>query len=137
MKNTLSIRGRNRALLFTIATVFAAGILLMSCGGGYGGGGDGTSGPGQFMLSTPDSGTTVGSLTPTLTWTASAGATSYTVQVDQTGNFTGTFDVNVSVGNVTTYTTTTLTAATTYHWRVIAYNYYGTWIAGPFTFGTP
>jgi hypothetical protein len=135
MKSTLSIRGGNRALLFTIATVFVASILLVSCGG-YGGGGGGAA-PGTFMLSTPVDTTTVGSLTPTLTWTASAGATSYTVQVDQTGSFTGPFDVNVSVGTMMIFTTSALTAATTYHWRVIAYNYYGTLIAGPFTFVTP
>jgi hypothetical protein len=137
MKNTLSIRGVNRALLFTIATVFIASILLVSCGG-YGGGGGGAA-PGTFMLLTPGDATTAESLTPTLTWTASTGATSYTVQVDQTGSFTGPFDINVSVGNMTAYIipASTLAAGTTYHWRVIAYNYYGTLIAGPFTFVTP
>ncbi len=80
--------------------------------------------------------TTTGSTTPTLTWTASSGASSYTVQVSTISTFATTV-VNQSL-TTTSYTTPALSNATTYYWRVNAANAGGTsaW-SGTWSFATP
>jgi hypothetical protein len=73
-----------------------------------------------------------------LTWTPSAGAIGYSVQVDTAGTFSGTLVINVVVGAATySYTVLpadNLTGGTQYHWRVIAENLYGQATAGPRAF---
>jgi len=112
-------------------------MALYSCGGGsYGGGGGGAMAPGAFSLLSPVDLASSVTTTPTLSWTAQASATDYRVQVDTTVAFTAPLiDVVVSA---TTYSYTVpsgmLTAGTPYHWRVVAENAYGQFIAGPSTF---
>jgi hypothetical protein len=148
MKKTLTIGGKTRILLFIIAFLFLTGILLVSCGGGgYGGGGGGMYGgtsmgtvPGMFSLVSPIGGATAASLTPTLTWNTSAGATGYYVYL------TGGTDNNTLIATVAqpmTITVSTMTptlvSATTYTWQVKAYNAMGQTPAsnGPGSFVTP
>lgn len=118
-------------------------VVLYSCGGGgggYGGGGGGGSvaAPSMLALTSPaDKVMNVGT-TPTLTWTQSAGATGYRVQVDTTGTFTGVLVINVLEGpttySYTVLTTDNLVIGTLYYWRVVAENTYGQSTAGPRTF---
>lgn len=69
------------------------------------------------VLLTPADTTTVGGLKPTFTWSAVAGASSYTIQVSKASNFSSPV-INVTVA-VPTYTPlTNLTAGTVYYWRV-------------------
>lgn len=70
---------------------------------------------GQVSLSSPTSGTTNTSLTPTLSWGGIENATNYEIQVS-TDNFSSTI-INTSTTS-TSYTTTTLNYETTYSWRV-------------------
>ena len=75
----------------------------------------------------PANGATGVSRTPTLTWSASSGATSYRVQVSTSSSFSTTV-VNQSV-TTTSYTIPSgsrLSATTTYYWRVNATNAGGT-----------
>jgi RHS repeat-associated protein len=74
--------------------------------------------PGAFELSAPSNGETGVSLTPALSWTASAGATSYDVYYGETLP-------SAPVANVTgtNYTIpTALANSTTYQWKVAARN---------------
>ncbi|MDP3148808.1 MAG: FISUMP domain-containing protein [Ignavibacteria bacterium] len=75
-------------------------------------------------LATPTDGATDISLSPTLTWNASGGATSYTLQVSTNNSFSS-FLVNQSVTAVTKQITG-LTLATKYYWRVSATGNFGT-----------
>ena len=60
-------------------------------------------------------------------WSASANATDYYLDVNTASGFNGTAILNnVSVGNVTTYSVTGLSASTTYYYRVRANNSCGT-----------
>ena len=76
-------------------------------------------------LSSPASGTTNVSRTPTLTWNASSGATSYRVQVSTDPGFT-TFIYDQANIATTSTTVTGLGSRVTYYWRVNAANTYGT-----------
>ena len=83
------------------------------------------SAPGTPTLSSPVNGATGVSTNPTLSWNASAGATSYGVQVSSDPNFitlvynqTGITSTNTNVSN--------LTNNTVYYWRVNATNTGGT-----------
>ena len=76
-------------------------------------------------LSSPASGTTNVSRTPTLTWNASSGATSYRVQVSTDPGF-ATFIYNQANIATTSTTVTGLGSRVTYYWRVNATNTYGT-----------
>jgi hypothetical protein len=136
MKKTLTISNKTRILLFIIGGMLVAGILLVSCGGGGYGGGGGMSGSGMaagaFALSMPGNGATGVSLTPTLVWNPSAGATSYAVQVTH-----GTTIVFTDTKTMTSdMVSPSLAPNTTYDWQVTATGIYGPITAGPFSFMT-
>ena len=79
--------------------------------------------PAAFNKLTPANGATGRSTTPTVTWQASTGATSYTVCADTTND--NACDTSwVSVGNVTsvTWPGAELAHDTTYYWQVRALN---------------
>ena len=76
-------------------------------------------------LSSPVDGATGVSTSPTLSWNASSGATSYTVQVSTSSAFT-TFAYNVSGITSTSTSVSGLAASTVYYWRVNATNAGGT-----------
>ena len=80
--------------------------------------------PSPPVLSSPADASTTGSLTPTLAWSAAAGASSYTVQVSLSNAF-GTTVVNQGTTG-TSLTTSPLVNATQYYWRVNATNAAGT-----------
>ncbi len=82
--------------------------------------------PGQVVLSAPANGATGVSQTPTLTWGAVAGASSYDVQVSTISTFTTTV-VNATGVTGTSYNVTTpLASNTNYYWRSRAVNGCGT-----------
>jgi hypothetical protein len=139
MKKPLTINGKTGTLSFILASLLAAGILLVSCGGGGYGGGGGMNGGGMsvggFTLSMPVNGQTGVSLTPMLMWNPSAGATSYAVQIKVGA---GTY---MTIGTVmppmTSFPVTTpLLPNTLYDWQVTASGIYGPITAGPFSFTT-
>ncbi|MFA6978162.1 MAG: FISUMP domain-containing protein [Ignavibacteriaceae bacterium] len=75
-------------------------------------------------LLTPSDGATEVALSPSFTWNASTGATSYTLQVATDNSFTNTI-FNNNVGNITSKQITDLSGLTKYYWRVNATNTYG------------
>jgi hypothetical protein len=90
-----------------------------------------TGGPAPPTLVSPANGATGVSLTPALTWNASAGATSYDV-------YLGTSPTPPLVTNVTmtSYTSATLAAGTTYYWQIVAKNSGGTGGSSVWSFTT-
>lgn len=81
--------------------------------------------PDPPVLTTPASGATGVSLNPTLLWNASAGATSYQLQVSTASNFSSTiFDQAGLTG--TSQALSNLLSLTQYFWRVRASNAVGT-----------
>jgi len=76
-------------------------------------------------LSSPTDGATGVATKPTLSWNASTGATSYTLQVSTSSSFSS-FAVNQSGINTTSYAVSGLANSTTYYWRVNATNSNGT-----------
>jgi predicted Zn-dependent protease len=81
--------------------------------------------PAQTVQSAPATGLTGASLTPTLSWTAVTGATSYEVQIANNTAFTNPI-VNATGITTLSYTSTTLPASTLLYWRVRALNSCGT-----------
>lgn len=82
--------------------------------------------PGTFSKSTPLNKATGQALKPTLTWTASANASSYEVCLSTSSTCTSW----ISVGNVTSVVwSTTLNRNTTYYWQVRAVNSAGSRVA--------
>jgi hypothetical protein len=81
--------------------------------------------PSPPSLSSPANGATGVSTSPTLTWNASAGATSYRLQVSTDAGFVTTV---VDQSNITTtsYGVSGLATSTTYYWHVNATNSGGT-----------
>ncbi len=150
MKSTLKISDRTGVLLFAIASVFVANIIYagdsVGADGGYSGGSATGMTPDEFTLVSPpdnapkDPKHTLLTVTPTLTWTQSPGATGYIVQISKTIDFSSPV-LNVSVGpTLTSYTLTAeeaLQSGTHYYWRVTAYIIFTQQISAsnaPFTF---
>jgi subtilase family serine protease/sugar lactone lactonase YvrE len=79
----------------------------------------------------PANHSTTTAVTPTLTWNASGGATSYDI-------YLGTSNPPPMVGNTTTlsYTAAAVSPATMYYWAVGARNSMGTTVSTPFSFTT-
>ncbi len=150
MKSTLKICDRIGVLLFVMASVFVVNIIhgndSLGAVGGYSGGGITGMTPEPFSLVSPPDGApkdpkqSLLTVTPTLTWTQSPGATGYTVQISKTLDFSSPV-LDVSVGpTITSYTLTAeqaLQSGTHYYWRVTAYIIFTQQIAAsnaPFTF---
>lgn len=130
MKSLVSIMEGGRPH-FAAAGAALLGLLFLSCGG-YGG--DGGTAPTAFSLVDPVNGEPT-TPTPVLTWTAAAGTTSYTVQVDDEITFALPRVINATVpATETMYPVSPPLAAGTYFWRVLANNYYGMRTAGPTSF---
>jgi predicted phage tail protein len=83
-----------------------------------------TVAPTAPALSSPINGATGLSLSPVLSWSASGGATSFTLQVSLSSSFTS-FVYNQSGLTSLTQQVTALTAHILYYWRVSASNGYG------------
>jgi hypothetical protein len=81
--------------------------------------------PGAFAKSAPANNATNQSRTPTLSWAASSGATSYEYCIDTTNNSScdGSW---VSTGTARSTALSARTAATAYYWQVRARNSAGT-----------
>ncbi|MBI3111316.1 MAG: fibronectin type III domain-containing protein [Ignavibacteriales bacterium] len=77
--------------------------------------------PAAPVLSSPSNGATGVPQSPTLSWSASAGATSYQLQVSGTSDF-GSLVTDRSGLSSTSSMVEGLAENTTYHWRVRAYN---------------
>lgn len=90
--------------------------------------------PGPFNLSLPADGVTITTTTPTLSWTASTGATNYTVLVDDTFNFSSP-EVNIPAHVGTSYLVTpgVLLNGNFYFWRIVANNGTGSTSSTPTT----
>jgi predicted phage tail protein len=84
-----------------------------------------TLAPTAPALSSPINGATAQLLSPLLSWSASGGATSFTLQVSLNSSFTS-FVYNHSGLTSLNQQVTGLTAQTKYYWRVSASNSYGT-----------
>jgi YVTN family beta-propeller protein len=105
----------------------------------------GGSAPGAFTITSPVNGDASASTTPTLSWNASSGAASYTVEVASASTF-GATDVVNQTGLVTTSLAigTPLTKGVIYYWRVTAVNSSGStaasnaplWFSCPIPVGT-
>jgi len=142
MTRTRRINDKIRTLLFIIAFMFLASIVLVSCGGGgYGGGGGGMYGgggmglpPAMFSLMTPTNGEMAVSTTPTLTWGASLYATGYFVYLKKDTDVS--YPAPVPVATTTYMITTPLAGSTLYDWYVVAQNTSGMATAATFTFTT-
>jgi hypothetical protein len=81
--------------------------------------------PAAPTLSSPTNGATNISVTPTLTWNASTGATSYGLQVSTSSSFSTTVVNQTGITNAS-YPVSGLAGSTTYYWRVNATNAGGT-----------
>ncbi len=107
-----------------VVLALASALMLPSCGGsgsssGGGGGGGGTAPAAPTGLVA-----TAGILQVSLTWTASTGATSYSVL--RSTSSTGAFTSIATSLTTTNYTNTGLTAGTAYYYEVTATNANGT-----------
>jgi chitinase len=95
--------------------------------------------PAAPTLASPTNGATDISTNPTLSWNASSGATSYSLQVSTNSSFSSTV-VNQTGIATTSYAATGLASSTTCYWRVNATNAGGTSAystAWSFTTGAP
>ena len=92
--------------------------------------------PAASTLLLPTNGSTEQTIDPTLSWNASTGATSYTLQVSLDDQFTSFVYDQIGLTD-TSQQVTGLNYLTTYYWRVNAANSYGTsdW-SGVWTFTT-
>ncbi|GCE15492.1 hypothetical protein KTT_53510 [Tengunoibacter tsumagoiensis] len=85
--------------------------------------------PGTFTLVAPVNGATNVSVTPGFTWNASSGASSYTLVVSTSSNYSSPA-INVSNLTSTSYTpATALTSNTKYYWKVTATSTVGSTVA--------
>lgn len=111
---------RVKKLFLPVAVIFLLALVpaFLSCGGG--GSGNGGGGGGVTVPAAPTGlKATAGNVQVSLTWNASAGATSYNVHRSTTSG--GPYTV-VSSSAVTNYTDTGLTNGTTYYYAVSASN---------------
>jgi len=76
--------------------------------------------PAPFTMIAPTNASTGISLTPTFSWNASAGATSYTLQVATDIGFTSTVVDQTGITTTSFTLGTALTASTAYFWKVLA-----------------
>jgi M6 family metalloprotease-like protein len=76
--------------------------------------------PGSPALQSPADGTVNVENTPTFVWSSVAGATSYTIEIDDEPSFVGL--VHTAVAASTNYSGASLDPGTTYYWRVRASN---------------
>ncbi|MEK7309658.1 MAG: kelch repeat-containing protein [Planctomycetota bacterium] len=94
--------------------------------------------PAGFSLSTPISGSIMGSLTPTLEWGPSNLATTYYLQIDDDSTFIEPYRYENRGITTTSFTvpSNALTMGTTYWWRITAVNAYGQRMAtnAPYSF---
>ncbi len=90
-----------------------------------------TTGPPAPVLSSPSNGATAVSQTPTLSWGAAAGATSYDVYLG-----TSVSPPLVKNTTATSYSPSSLNAATLYYWRVVAKNSGGSTSSATWSFTT-
>lgn len=100
-----------------------------------------TTTPSAFNLSSPASGTSNVSLSPTLFWNDAGGETSYRVQISTNVGFTAIIYENTSIAaNAISFAVPSgnLSAGTQYFWRILAVNSAGQTTAGnaPFNFTT-
>ncbi|WP_425508327.1 pre-peptidase C-terminal domain-containing protein [Tahibacter amnicola] len=91
--------------------------------------------PAAPTLSAPANGATGVSTSPTLSWNASAGASTYTLEVATDAAFSNIVQ-NIPAITTTSRTVTGLSSATTYHWRVRAVSGCGSNTSGGFSFTT-
>lgn len=99
----------------------------------------GTPPPGSFSLLTPADGSTGLSVTPTLTWSSSANATSYTVTIDNDPGLGSPILTQAGVASTSFVVPgSTLAPCTQYYWGVTAVNGAGSTASTPasFTFTT-
>lgn len=101
--------------------------------------------PSAFTMTSPVQGNASASTLPTLSWSSSAGADSYSIEIATNASFGGSDVVNTTGLSTTSYTVQTpLTAGVVYYWRVIAVNANGTtsasnaprWFSSPLSVGT-
>ncbi|MBP1994421.1 hypothetical protein [Paenibacillus eucommiae] len=96
----------------------------------------GTSAPGSFSLTSPANTSTGVSSKPTLNWADSTTAVTYNLLVDDNSDFSSPV-VNVQDLKVSEYTLPyDLAGNTTYYWKVIATNAYGSTSSSTFSFTT-
>ena len=93
------------------------------------------SAPSAPILASPSNGLTNVSRSPTLSWNAAAGASTYTVQVSTNSNFT-TFIYNTAGISSTSTTVSGLGSRVTYYWRVVAVNGVGSATSSTWNFKT-
>jgi len=93
-----------------------------------------TSAPSAPVLTSPPSGSTGVSTSPTLMWNAASGADDYLVEVDDNSNFSSP-EYSATVAGTSTVATG-LNANTLYFWRVTANNPCGQTVSAVFNFRT-
>ncbi|HXX93501.1 MAG TPA: hypothetical protein VEN81_07700, partial [Planctomycetota bacterium] len=81
--------------------------------------------PGAFDLAGPGSGNTLTTARPTYTWTASSGATSYTLQVSTSSAFSSYVVNQPGITGVAATPEVNLVNSQTYWWRVTSVNAFG------------
>ncbi len=88
--------------------------------------------PGPFNLLSPADGPNISTSTPTLLWSSSGGADSYTLTVDDDLNF-GSPEIEVSGLTTTSYMIPSgaLTSGVRYYWKVRAHNGAGMTVSSP------
>jgi subtilisin-like proprotein convertase family protein len=96
-----------------------------------------TDTPGSAVITAPLNGATGVNSSPTFSWYAVAGATTYNLQVSTAANFSSTV-VNTTTTNPTFTLASSLNSNTVFYWRVQAVNACstGTWTSASFTTGS-
>ncbi len=89
--------------------------------------------PGAFSLTAPADGTLGASLTPTLSWTSSTGATSYTVKVSADPSLSSPIWTTSTAGTSVNVPASTLVTCSEYYWGVTASNTAGSVNSSPFS----